>query len=84
MKNFSTITDAQTEEKSDNAEKFTEVHKADPIYTNYNQTKQSYIDMSYTNPINQSGNESVSEKRIDLMDDVNAYIELIKDNIAYE
>ena len=25
-----------------------EVHKADPIYTNYNQTNQSYIDMSYT------------------------------------
>lgn len=40
--------------------------------------------MSYTNPINQSGNESKSEKRIDLMDDVNAYIELIKDNIEYE
>ena len=61
-----------------------EVHKADPIYTNYNQTNQSYIDMSYTNPINQSGNESKAEKRIDLMDDVNAYIELIKDNIEYE
>lgn len=61
-----------------------EVHKADPIYTNYNQTNQSYTDISYTNPINQSGNESESEKRIDLMDDVNAYIELIKDNIEYE
>lgn len=107
VKNFSTITDAQTEEKSDNADKSTEVqdlehqkftmqtsrgseselaevHKADPIYTNYNKTNQSYIDMSYTNPINQSGNESKSEKRIDLMDDVNAYIELIKDNIEYE
>ena len=130
VKNFSTITDAQTEEKSDNADKSTEVqklnlkksnmhtsrsseielqevqdlehqkftmqtsrgseselaevHKADPIYTNYNQTNQSYTDMSYTNPINQSGNESESEKRIDLMDDVNAYIELIKDNIEYE
>ena len=107
VKNFSTITDAQTEEKSDNADKSTEfqdlehqkftmqtsrgseielaeVHKADPIYTNYNQTNQSYIDMSYTNPINQSGNESKAEKRIDLMDDVNAYIELIKDNIEYE
>ena len=34
--------------------------------------------MNYTNPINQSGNESKSEKRIDLMDDVNAYIELMK------
>ena len=84
VKKFSTITDAKTEEKTDNADKSTEVHKADPIYTNYNQTNQSYIDMSYTNPINQSGNESVSEKRIDLMDDVNAYIELIKDNIEYE
>ena len=107
VKNFSTITDAQTEKKSDNADKTTEVqklnlkksnmhtsrsseselaevHKADPIYTNYNQTNQSYTDMSYTNPINQSGNESKSEKRIDLMDDVNAYIELIKDNIEYE
>lgn len=40
--------------------------------------------MSYTNPINQSGNENRSEKKIDVMDDVNAYIELIKDNIEYE
>lgn len=84
VKNFSTITDAKTEEKTDNADKSTEVHKADPIYTNYNQTNQSYIDMSYTNLINQSGNESKLEKRIDLMEDVNAYIELIKDNIEYE
>ena len=84
VKNFSTITDAKTEEKTDNADKSTEVHKADSIYTNYNQTNQSYTDISYTNPINQSGNESKSEKRIDLMDDVNAYIELIKDNIEYE
>ena len=84
VKNFSTITDAKTEEKSDNADKSTEVHKADSIYTNYNQTNQSYTDISYTNPINQSGNESKLEKRIDLMDDINAYIELIKDNIEYE
>ena len=84
VKNFSTITDAKTEEKADNADKSTEVQKADSIYTNYNQTNQSYTDISYTNPINQSGNESKSEKRIDLMDDVNAYIELIKDNIEYE
>ena len=62
VKNFSTITDAKTEEKTDNADKSTEVQKADSIYTN----------------------ESKSEKRIDLMDDVNAYIELIKDNIEYE
>ena len=113
VKNFSTITDAQTEEKIDNTDKSTEVqklnlkksnmhtsrsseielqevqdlehqkftmqtsrgseselaevHKADPIYTNYNQTNQSYTDISYTNPINQSGKESKSEKRIDLI-----------------
>ena len=107
VKNFSTITDAQTEEKSDNADKTTEVQKLNPkksnmhtsrssetelqevqdlehLYTNYNQTNQSYTDISYTNPINQSGNESRSEKKIDVMDDVNAYIELIKDNIEYE
>ena len=29
VKNFSTITDAQTEKKSDNADKTTEVHNAD-------------------------------------------------------
>ncbi len=106
VKNFSTITDAKTEEKTDNADKSTEVqdlehqkftmqtsrgseielaevHKADPIYTNYNQTNQSYTDMSYTNPINQSGSED-NPNRTDVMDDVNAYIELIKENIEYE
>ena len=56
-----------------------EVRESNPNYNNNN-----YTDLSYTNPINQSGNESKSEKRIDLMDDVNAYIELIKDNIEYE
>ena len=61
-----------------------EVQDLAPIYTNYNKTDINYTDMSYTNPINQSGNESTSEKRIDLMDDVNAYIELIKENIEYE
>ena len=60
-----------------------EVHKADPIYTNYNQTNQSYTDISYTNPINQSGSED-NPDRTDVMDDVNAYIELIKENIEYE
>ena len=126
---FFTITDAKTEEKTDNADKSTEVqklnlkksnmhtsrsseielqkvqdlehqkftmqtsrgseielaevHKADPIYTNYNQTNQSYTDMSYTNPINQSGSED-NPNRTDVMDDVNAYIELIKENIEYE
>ena len=57
------------------------------FFSNYNNTNHNnfnYNDMNYTNPINQSGNESKTEKRIDLMDDVNAYIELIKENIEYE
>ena len=53
-------------------------------YNNTNHNNFNYNDMNYTNPINQSGNESKTEKRIDLMDDVNAYIELIKENIEYE
>ena len=55
-----------------------------PNYNNTNHNNFNYNDMNYTNPINQSGNESKTEKRIDLMDDVNAYIELIKENIEYE
>ena len=61
-----------------------EVNDFFPNYNNTNHNNFNYNDMNYTNPINQSGNESKSEKRIDLMDDVNAYIELIKDNIEYE
>ena len=61
-----------------------EVNDFFPNYNNTNHNNLSYNNMNYTNPISQSGNESKSEKRIDLMDDVNAYIELIKDNIEYE
>lgn len=61
-----------------------EVNDFVPNYNNTNYNKQGHNGINYTNPINQSGNESMSEKRIDLMDDVNAYIELIKDNIEYE
>ena len=58
-----------------------EVHKADPIYTNYNKTNQSYIDMSYTNPIYPSGEENQTDDR---MDGADAYIEIIKENIEYD
>ena len=61
-----------------------EINDFFPNYNNTNHNNFNYNDMNYTNPINQSGNESKSEKRIDLMDDVNAYIELIKENIEYE
>ena len=129
VKNFSTITDAQTEEKSDNADKTTEVQKLNlkksnmhtsrsseielqevkesdlkrernltsesketepqevndfaPNYNNTNYNNQSHNDINYINPINQSGSED-NPDRTDVMDDVNAYIELIKDNIEYE
>lgn len=56
-----------------------EVGKPAPNYTNYNNT-----DMSYNNPINQSGEPEQRTDRIDVMEDVNAYIELIKQNIEYE
>ena len=59
-----------------------EVQKADPNYTNYNHTNQSNIDRNYINPINQSGSELEGE--IDVMEDVNAYMEIIKENIEYE
>ena len=61
-----------------------EVNDFFPNYNNTNHNNFNYNDMNYTNPINQAGNESKTEKRIDLMDDVNAYIELIKENIEYE
>ena len=38
--------------------------------------------MNYINLINQSGSEGKQEKT-DVMDEVSAYIELIKDNIEY-
>ena len=54
-----------------------EVNDFSPNYTNHNQNN-----MSYTNHINQS--KECREDAIDVMDDVNAYIELIKENIEYE
>lgn len=69
-----------------------EVQKSAPNYTNYNQT-----DMSYTNPIYQSEQEVAGEEnnpagyvpmqksdRIDAMDNVNAYMELIRENLEYD
>ena len=60
-----------------------EVNDFAPNYNNTNYNNQSYTDISYTNPINQSGSEDNLD-RTDVMDGVNAYIELIKENIEYE
>ena len=60
-----------------------EVNDFVPNYNNTNYNNQSHNDINYTNPINQSGSED-NPDRTDVMDDVNAYIELIKENIEYE
>lgn len=51
-----------------------EVGNSAPIYINYNQT-----DQSYNNLINQSDSETE-----ETMDEMEAYIEIIKENIEYE
>lgn len=60
-----------------------EVGISDPNYNN-----QSYTDMSYTNPINQSaGNVDNSDlwiDGIDTIDETNAYMSLIRSNLEYE
>ena len=60
-----------------------EVNDFDPNYNNTNQSNQNQTDMSYNNPINQSESEK-RQSQSDVMDDVNAYIKLIRENIEYE
>lgn len=59
-----------------------EVGKSNPNYTNYNQTDLNYTEESYINPIIQS--DSGKKDTMDAMDDVQTYIELIKENISYD
>lgn len=56
----------------------TEVQKLNPSYNNI-----SYTDLNYINHINQSDREPDLD-RIDAMDEVNAYVQIIKKNIDYE
>ena len=58
----------------------TELAEVREANANYNNT--NYIDLSYNNQSNQS--ESETEETIDAMEDVNAYIEIIKENIEYD
>ena len=58
----------------------TECADVQEVNPNYNNT--NYTDLSYNNPIYQS--DSDTERGMDGMDDVNAYIEIIKENIEYE
>ena len=68
-----------------------EVGRTDPNYNDTNNNNQSYIDMSYTNHINQSGNMADEGEEylpghdgIDRIDGVNTYMELIRDNLEYD
>lgn len=49
-----------------------------------NQTNYNHTEESYNNPINQSVTEKPQDDVIDSMDDAQAYIELIKENINYD
>ena len=69
--------------------KLQEVRESNPNYTNYNQTymnqtNYNHTEESYNNPINQSATEKPQDDVIDSMDDAQAYIELIKENINYD
>lgn len=74
-----------------------EVKDFAPNYTYINQTDKSQNNMSYTNPIYQSGDVPAGEEnhpegyvpekksdRIDVMDSANAYMELIRENLEYD
>ena len=61
-----------------------EVGNSAPIYTNYNQTNPNHTEESYIYPINPSEAMETEDNTIDVMDDAQAYIELIKENISYE
>ena len=67
-----------------------EVGKSDPNYINNNYTEQNHKDMSYINPINQSGeivdNTRIqrTEDKIDVMDETASYMALIRNNLEYE
>lgn len=58
---------------------FPEVKSFSPNYNNTNQNNQSYTDMSYINPINQSG-----DGVIDVTDAADAYRALIRENLEYD
>ena len=82
VKNFASLAENVDEKKSENTDKITEVGKSNPNYTNYNQTDLNYTEESYINPIIQS--DSGKKDTMDVMDDVQTYIELIKENISYD
>lgn len=81
--------DFKRERNLTSGDKETEFQEVKSFSPNYNNT--NYIDLSYTNSINQS-NQEIGESEqgkpdndmIDVMDDATAYMEIIKENIEYE
>ena len=59
-----------------------EVELAEVRETNSKYNNNNYTDLSYNNPIYQS--DDLTIRQDDVMDDVNAYVEIIKENIEYE
>ena len=90
VKNFSTITDAQTEEKSDNADKTTEVQKLNLKKSNMHTSRSSeiepqevqdlntnYTNINYTN-INYMNQSNLSN--VDNVDIVDNFCEIVDNN----
>lgn len=61
-----------------------EVGESAPNYNNTSYNNQSYTDMSHINPISQYESGESQTDGTDRMEETNAYIELIKENIEYE
>lgn len=60
-----------------------EVKKIDSNYTNNNYTDMNHTETNYINHINQEKNKTPSADVIDVIDDANAYVDIIKENINY-
>ncbi len=71
----------ENQTSSNSETELAEVRESNPNYNNTN-----YNDLSYNNHINQSNIETQPERAevIDEMDDVTAYMELVKENIEYD
>ena len=79
-------TDVSTEVRKSNFKKFenrtsrnSEIELVEVRKSNGNYNNNNYNNNNYNNPINQSGNDEKKE-----MDEIDAYIEIIKENIEYE
>lgn len=84
-------TDVSTEVRKPNFKEFdnqtsrnSETELAEVREPNGNYNNNNYNNMSYNNPINLSMLEAQEDDAMDGMDEVSAYIELIKQNIEYE